>query len=94
MIELKEKGSVCTCYDIKDYIKAAVAALKNIEPGSKDNHNEIFQQMAGNVEQVQAFKGAKRTGCKVYPLAKFISIVAKLAQRRSRQVSNLSYQGR
>jgi hypothetical protein len=79
LIELKEKGAQDTYYEIKEYIAAAVKALKKIEPNSRNNHKEIFRQVMGNVEQVKAYKDAKRVGTKVIPLVRFIGLISKLA---------------
>jgi hypothetical protein len=80
LIELNEEEIGPAFLELKTYIKSAVDALKKIEDENKENHQEIFELVKGNVRSERSIKVAKRTVRKITSLTELASTIAGLGK--------------
>ena len=78
LIELDENHIEASFLELKGYITTAVEALKMITNENKQNHKEIFQQVAGNVKSLRTAIVAKRIAKKLTSITELASSVVGL----------------
>ncbi|WP_448104065.1 hypothetical protein [Pedobacter panaciterrae] len=60
LVELYENSIESVFQEMKEYISAAVLALKKISPDNYSNHKEMFDQVENRVGRVKSIKKLKR----------------------------------
>jgi hypothetical protein len=78
IFELEAQGEDNIYYEMKNYIIAAVKALQNIPEGSNEDNLDIFRELKGNVNQVQAKKNYKKVGKKVMQIGEILALISSL----------------
>lgn len=78
LIELKEEFIESSFIELKGYIQAAVDALSKIMEENRNNNEEIFDLVRGNVKHIKSIKIIKKVSKKIVSFTELFSSILGL----------------